>query len=325
MKACGMIFWSMVVPVVTFACELWIMNDEDVRLLDDFQTYAGRRVQRFRQCSPRATSFVGLGWIRLEIYVYVKKLLFVRTVSMLNDNSLYKSIFLHRYIEYEQNREISRENLLHSPAFDILKISELFGLFDVVGQMLQGIRIFSKWQWRDIVWSRAWELENQDWFIRTNLFISTEFISATIDNVKTLIWWQLSDVAPDMMLHCETMSKLVCKASKLKCDDYRYRNDVVNRPYCDLCQDHAIENVEHLLIHCPSLRNEREAMFDEINEIENYYGSRILNPVDSNLHTLLGKVPNNANPEMMLYFYKAVARNVYTMYSILLRNRQGIG
>ena len=64
------------------------------------------------------------------------------------------------------------------------------------------------------------------WYIRTNLFNSTEFISATVDNVKTLIWWQLGDVAPDMMLHCETMAQLVCKASKLKCDDYRYRNDV---------------------------------------------------------------------------------------------------
>ena len=132
--------------------------------------------------------------------MYVKKLLFVRTIAMLTDDSIYKGVFRHRYLDYDQNRVMSRENLLHSPAFDILKISELFGLYDVVGQMLQGNRVFSKGQWRDIVWSRAWELENQDWYIRTNLFKSTEFISATIDNVKTLIWWQLSDVAPDMKL-----------------------------------------------------------------------------------------------------------------------------
>ena len=85
MKACGMVFWAMVVPVFTFACELWIVSDEDIKLLDDFQAYAGRRIQRFKQCSPRATSFVGLGWIRLEIYVYVKKLLFIRTIAMLAD------------------------------------------------------------------------------------------------------------------------------------------------------------------------------------------------------------------------------------------------
>ena len=121
MKACGMFFWAMVVPVVTFACELWIVSDEDIKLLDDFQAYAGRRIQRFKQCSTRATSLVGLGWIRLEIYVYIKKLLFIRTIAMLADESIYKSVFFRRFIEFNQNRAVSRENLLHSPAFDILK------------------------------------------------------------------------------------------------------------------------------------------------------------------------------------------------------------
>ena len=168
--------------------------------------------------------------------------------------------------------------------------------------MLHGTRVYSKSQWRDIVWSRAWDMENQDWYIRTNLFMTREFISATVDNVKPLIWWQLSDISPDIILHCETMSKLVCKASKLKSDDFRYRNEAVNRPYCELCPDLVIENVEHLLIHCLYLRNERDAMFNEISEIENYYGSRILTLHENNLHTLLGKIPNNVNPEMMLYF-----------------------
>ena len=325
MKACGMVFWAMIVPVVTFACELWIISDDDINLLDDFQSYAGRRIQRFRQSSPRATSFVGLGWIRLEIYVYVKKLLFIRTIAMLTDDSIYKRIFLRRFLDFNQYRAVSRENVLHSPTFDILRTSEIFGLYENVGQMLQGTRVFSKKQWRDIVWAKAWELENRDWHIRTNLFNSTEYICATVENVKPLVWWQLSDVAPDLMLQCETMSKLVCKASKLKSDDYRYRNDVVNRPYCELCHDLAIENVEHLIIHCPSLRNERDVMFNEINVIENFYDSRILLPHENNLHTILGKIPNNVNPEMMLYFYKSVARNVHLMYSTLLRNRQGIG
>ena len=67
---------------------------------------------------------------------------------------------------------------------------------------------------------KAWEIENQDWYIRTNLLKSTKYINATINVVKPLVWWQLSDISPDMMLCCETMSKLVCKASKLKRDNY---------------------------------------------------------------------------------------------------------
>ena len=33
-KACSMIVWAMVVPIVTFACELWVLNDEDIILLE---------------------------------------------------------------------------------------------------------------------------------------------------------------------------------------------------------------------------------------------------------------------------------------------------
>ena len=35
--ACSMIFWALVVPILTFACELWVLNDEDITLLEDMQ------------------------------------------------------------------------------------------------------------------------------------------------------------------------------------------------------------------------------------------------------------------------------------------------
>ena len=92
---------------------------------------------------------------------------------MLADDSIYKRVFLCRFTDFNQNRVVSRENLLHSPAFDILKISEIFGLYLEVGQMLHGTRVYSKRQWRDLVWSRAWDMENQDWYIGTNLFKTT--------------------------------------------------------------------------------------------------------------------------------------------------------
>ena len=79
--------------------------------------------------------------------------------------------------------------------------------------MLMGTRVYSKKQCREIVWSKAWEIENQDWFYRVTLFRTTEYINATIDTVGPLIWWQLSDVSPDMILCCETMAKFVCRAS----------------------------------------------------------------------------------------------------------------
>ena len=81
MRACSFIFWSLIVPIVTFASELWVMGEEDIKLLDDFQIYCGRRVQRFTRNAPRESSYVGLGWMRLESFIAGKKLLFVRTIA----------------------------------------------------------------------------------------------------------------------------------------------------------------------------------------------------------------------------------------------------
>ena len=72
-RACSLLFWSMVVPIITFASELWVMKDEDCKIIEDFEVYAGRRIQRFHPSSPRETSYVSLGWIRLEIYIYIYK------------------------------------------------------------------------------------------------------------------------------------------------------------------------------------------------------------------------------------------------------------
>ena len=191
--------------------------------------------------------------------------------------------------------------------------------------MLQGTRVFSKKQWRDIVWSKAWDLERQDWNFITNLFKSTEYVKATNNDIRPLVWWQLCDFSPNMTTQCETMSKLVCRASSLKCDAHQYKNDRVTRPYCDLCNEFALEDVEHIIMHCPFFEKQREDLFTEINILETFYGSSILSPPINNLHVILGKVPDGADAEMMLYFFKLVASKVHYMYTTVLKNREGIG
>ena len=279
-RACGMIFWTMVVPIITFASELWVLNDEDVGLIEDFQIYAGRRIQRLHQKAPRETSYRGLGWLSLEIYIYIKKLLFIRTIAILNEDSVYKHIFMNRYMKYMNNRQISQENILESPTFDILRIAEIFGLIAEVDGMLNGTKYLSKPQWKNLVWTKAWDLENRDWNIRSRLFKTTKYINLTQDSVETLIWWQLGDQSHHIMKCCETMVKLVCRASRLKSDDFRYKNENNMSPYCDLCQNFAFENVEHLILQCPSLDNLRGIMLGQINDVERKYDVRVFSPLE---------------------------------------------
>ena len=102
-RTCSLLFWSLIIPIVTYASEMWVPGDNDIAVLDAFQRYVGRRVQRFPSKSPNETSFTGLGWIRIELFVYIKKLLFVRTIAMLDDESIYKKIFLARAVQFNNN------------------------------------------------------------------------------------------------------------------------------------------------------------------------------------------------------------------------------
>ena len=320
-----MIFWTMAVPIITFASELWVLNDEDVGLIEDFQLYAGRRIQRLHQKATRETSYRGLGWLSLEVYIYIKKLLFIRTIAILNEDSVYKHVFMNRYMNYMNNRQISQENILESPTFDMLRIAEIFGLLTEVDGMLNGTKYLSKFQWKNLAWSKAWDLENRDWNIRSSLFKTAKYINLTQDSVETLIWWQLGDQSHHIMNCCETMVKPVCRASRLKSDSFRYKNEITMSPYCYLCQNFAVEDVEHMILHCPFLENLRGTMLDQINDVERKFDVRVLRPSVNNLLLMLGNIPDGVPHEMMMDIFTIIATNVHKMYMMTVKSREGVG
>ena len=52
---------------------------------------------------------------------------------MLEETSIYKCVFGHSYMGFNQNKAAARENGTQNPTNDILKVSEVFGLYEVVG------------------------------------------------------------------------------------------------------------------------------------------------------------------------------------------------
>ena len=323
--ACSILFWAMVVPIITFSCELWVLNDNDVKLLEDFQRYAGRRMQRFPYRSPIETSYTGLGWIRLEIFIYVKKVLYVRGIAILPDDVIYKQIFVYRLSQYEANKTVSSENKYLSPIFDIIRIVDLFGLYKEMKEMLTGVRFYSKSQWKEVVWKRAWDIDNQDWEIRSSLFRNTKTLSTVSDNGRLLIWWQLADLTPEIMKQCEVMAKVVCKASNLKSDCYQFRNDTIRKTYCEMCNDFSNEDARHILLHCPALNELRHELFNDIAQIELESDSVILRTHDEILSTLLGRIQPDIGIDTEVKFLTTVAKCFFKMYLYVLKERKGVG
>ena len=101
-----------------------------------------------------------------------------------------------------------------------------------------------------------------------------------------LIWWEIADENPELMQFCEVMAKIVCRTSRLKSDDYDFKDQLLSGRSCDLCEQFIAEDVKHIVLECDGTGNLRIEMFDCIYRVTNM---DIVNMSDNILHTLLGK------------------------------------
>ena len=136
--SCNVIYWAVVVPILTFGCEIWCVTEKDYDNIMAFQRFCGRRVQRFPSRSTNATSFFGLGWIRLPTFILVKKLLFVMTIVRMESHNVIKHIFLARLETFLNDRQRCCVNEFDSPVFGILNACAKLGLSHQVNAMMKG-------------------------------------------------------------------------------------------------------------------------------------------------------------------------------------------
>ena len=100
---------------------------------------------------------------------------------------------------------------------------------------------------------------------------------------------------------------------------------MVGNSYCDLCNTMSLENTEHVIMQCPGLTTIREQMFEQINLLENNTGTQIISYSRNVFRTMLGDLPANLQPEIVIDYRKIVSKNVYSMYRTILTNREGVG
>ena len=144
MKSCSILFWSIIVPIVTYGCELWVMSGEEIEMVRKFQREIGRRCQWFPKCSPNHSAYALLGWMSLDRVIQVKKLMFFRTVVIMDDDDVCKRICTTRSRDFVNNLDVGRRNECGSPIFDLLNVSILVGVYDLCMQMIANGHFYTK-------------------------------------------------------------------------------------------------------------------------------------------------------------------------------------
>ena len=162
------------------------------------------------------------------------------------------------------------------------------------------------------------------------VYKATSNINLLQSDPTYLIWWQHSDAFPDLMRQCEVMSKLVCRASKLKVDNLKLRKEVWSERsclfvlLCESCNFFESEDAKHLILRCTRLDDLRRQMFTSINESCNGIGRQVLDNTDDLLAMLLIKHNHTYSDEINWEIMCITAIYVYQMCNRFIRERDRV-
>ena len=325
MSTCSVIYWSVIVPTTLFGCELWVMNATKLDILEEFQNYVGKRIQRFHPRIPNACSTYGLGWMRLERVIQVKKLMFIRTIMIMKDGSVPKTVFCERAKFYCDNESFSARNDQCSPVFDMLNVCTIFGFLEIVKDMVTKQHYYSKGTWREMVWKKGWDLEDTYWHIESRLHRSLNLLKAVNSDSRYLVWWTISDKNPSLTKKCEAMAKIISHASTLRNDDLKLKSQSNVMKMCNLCDLYQIEDARHLILHCPFLQELRNEMMMLIDNLGDEVRDAISAANVDILYILLGYTLEGLNIELMDELRMISLEFISRMYHISVNKKRGIG
>ena len=94
------------------------------------------------------------------------------------------------------------------------------------------------------------------------------------------------------------MAKIVCGASKLKCDDYKYKNVSYFAKLCTKCELVAYDNIVHIIMPCPFHTDLRNSKYNELSGTGEW---RHVEPGDT-LEILLGVTQRETHFQMWFLF-----------------------
>ena len=143
MNVCSTLFWSIIAPTVTYGCELWVLRADEKEALNKFQRYMGRKCQRLPSRSPNYSAYLPLGWLSLIRYISAKKLLFLRTIIVMNEMAVCKRILVSRAEDFLQDIDKGSRNEFESPIFEMLKTAHEFGILEICTYMINPVRPLS--------------------------------------------------------------------------------------------------------------------------------------------------------------------------------------
>ena len=186
-------------------------------------------------------------------------------------------------------------------------------------------KIPGKKKWSKLCWERAWASEDAYWQSTTVLHRDIKLLSSVLTDTQYLTWWYISDNDLSMIRICENMVKILCRASRFKCDDPSLKGSLASVKACELCDQYAPEDIRHILMQCPHFQDIRDKMMQDIYKIDPSIERMFVNKPRLVFPWLLGNTSDECGLDMMNAVLRISGHTINSMYKQVVGMRKGVG
>ena len=144
-------------------------------------------------------------------------------------------------------------------------------------------------------------------------------------NSQYLVWWALADKWPEHQRMCESMARLVCRASRLKGDDPRNKDAGHSSSVCSRCVLGITENAMHVIMQCPAGEKVRGEMLKEIEGTSEAFRVKSNEDPGNVFHWRIGKDMEDVDEDEMDRIRIIAGYNIVRMYWGAISEKEWVG
>ncbi len=250
------IYHSVCRSSLCYGAEVWSPSDSAIQEMEKADQQISRRIQGLPPTASSPVSSSLLGWDSIEAVFDLAKLMWLWRLMSLPHTSLYQRLATLRLTGC---RLLLNQNERHTgPLAAAYSVCLKYELTDALNGLMDSAILKPRTAWKRLCEGtvRAWH--ESRWRMTRIMYPRLTMFNIAVNSIEIHVWWTVCKVNPRVTKLCKRVIKLMTGETSLNA----YRGKHTNRTSCcELCSEHRLEDVAHMLFECETLKHHRDELW----------------------------------------------------------------
>lgn len=244
------LYWSISITSMLYGVEVWPIKAKDMDKFELTHSQMARNLQGLPSHVSGLAARSILGWVSIEAWADMKRLMFLHKTINLSCDNLFRIITVRKLFVLFRNSNSSK---VVGPTDLLYRVCMKYDMCNLLYECLLG-KVIQKNEWKRIVTTRVLGREHELWAINVHLYSSLRLYRHIEPGISLSLWWHLGESRPDMRDACQSVIIVITGGCVW------WSGKKGNE--CKLCMNEK-DSIEHFLCYCDKLKNECEDLLKD--------------------------------------------------------------